>query len=84
MELLKQQLVSRFDYSILSIFRMIDRYGHGKINQDNLRMFLRQHACASDLDEKDLVMWIRRYDTDVDGALKFIDLVTALQTMTNY
>ena len=39
-ELLKQQLVSKFDYSILSIFRMIDKYAHGKINADNLRVFL--------------------------------------------
>jgi len=45
-ELLKQQLVSRFDYSILSIFRLIDRYSHGKINADNLRIFLARHNCA--------------------------------------
>ena len=28
--------------------------------------------------------WIRRFDKDVDGGLKFVDLVNALQTMTNY
>ena len=45
-ELLKQQLVSRFDYSILSIFRIIDKYSHGVVNSDNLRVFLSQHECA--------------------------------------
>ena len=83
-ELLKQQLVSRFDYSILSIFRLIDRYAHGKINSDNLRVFLAEHTCASELHHEDIVNYIRRFDRDVDGGLKFIDLVNALQTMTNF
>ena len=83
-ELLKQQLVSRFDYSILAIFRLIDKYGHGKINADNLRVFLGHHECASEVTHEDIVAWIRRYDKDVDGGLKFVDLVNALQTMTNY
>ena len=77
-ELLKQQLVSRFDYSILSIFRMIDKYSHGKINADNLRIFLAKHACASELEHTDIANWIRRYDKDVDGGLKFVDVVNAL------
>ena len=83
-ELLKQQLVSRFDYSILSIFRLIDKYSHGKINSDNLRVFLGKHMCAQDLDHTDISNWIRRFDKDVDGELKFVDLVNAMQTMTNY
>ena len=40
--------------------------------------------CAQDLEHQDIVNWIRRFDKDVDGALKFVDLVNALQTMTNY
>ena len=83
-EMLKQQLVSQFDYSILSIFRMIDKYAHGKINCDNLRVFLSKFACASEIEHVDIVNWIKRYDKDVDGGLKFVDLVNALQTMTNY
>ena len=43
-----------------------------------------QFECAQQLDETDLGNWIKRYDTDVDGGLKFIDLVNALQTLTNY
>ena len=80
----KQQLISQFDYSILSIFRTIDKYAHGKINSDNLRLFLRQFECSKELNENDISNWIARYDQDVDGGLGFTDLINALQTMTNY
>lgn len=80
----KQQLVSRFDYSILSIFRLIDKYGHGKLNADNLRVFLAQFECAQEIEHEDIVNWIKRFDKDVDGGLNFVDVVSALQTLTNY
>ena len=83
-EVMKQQLVSQFDYSVLSIFRAIDKYAHGKVNADNLRLFLRRFECSKTLDESDIRAWISRYDRDVDGGLDFVDLVNALQTMTNY
>ena len=83
-ELLKQQLISQHDYSVLAIFRLIDQYSHGKVNLDNLRIFMQKFECAQDLDEVDLNNWIKRYDTDVDGGLKFVDVVNALQTQTNY
>ena len=63
---------------------MIDKYSHGKVNADNLRIFLAKHACASELEHSDVTNWIRRYDKDVDGGLKFVDMVNALQTMTNF
>ena len=80
----KQQLVSQFDYSVLSIFRAIDKFAHGKINSDNLRLFLRQFECSKELNESDIGAWIARYDQDVDGGLGFTDLINALQTLTNY
>ncbi len=49
-----------------------------------MRVFLSQHECAVELEHTDIVNYIRRYDKDVDGGLKFVDLVNALQTMTNY
>ena len=63
---------------------MIDMYAHGKINADNLRVFLSKFTCAAELEHTDIVNWIRRFDKDVDGGLKFVDLVNALQTLTNY
>ena len=41
---------------------------------------MQKFECAQDLDEVDLNNWIKRYDTDVDGGLKFVDVVNALQT----
>ena len=83
-EVMKQQLVSQFDYSVLSIFRAIDKYAHGKVNADNLRLFLRKFECSKALDESDISSWISRFDRDVDGGLDFVDVVNAMQTMTNY
>ena len=54
------------------------------MNADNLRLFLRSFECSKSLDESDISCWIARYDRDVDGGLDFVDLVNALQTMTNY
>ena len=39
-ENMKQQLVSQFDYSIMEIFRTIDRFSQGMITSDNMRVFL--------------------------------------------
>jgi len=63
---------------------MIDKYSHGVVNSDNMRVFLSQHECAQELEHTDIVNYIKRFDKDVDGGLKFVDLVNALQTMTNY
>jgi len=46
-EYLKQDLINQFDYSILSIFRSIDQFSHGKITSDNLRTFLLNFDCAA-------------------------------------
>jgi len=73
-----------FDYSILSIFRYIDQFSHGSINIDNMRTFLKRFPCASVLEEEDIGNWIRRYDKDIDGGLKFTDLCTALSCVMNY
>ena len=63
---------------------MIDKYAHGQINGDNLRLFLRQFECSKELSQTDISSWIARYDRDVDGGLDFSDLIGALQTLTNY
>lgn len=57
---------------------MVDKYAHGKINADNLRVFLSSYDCATEVEHTDIVNWIRRFDKDVDGGLKFVDLVNAL------
>jgi len=69
---------------VLSVFRLIDQYAHGQVNLDNLRLFMARFPSSQDVDEMDLTNWITRYDKDVDGGLKFTDLVETFQTLSNY
>jgi len=54
------------------------------VRADNLRVFLKNFPCARLLDEEDICAWVSRFDRNVDGGLSFSDLVSSLQTMTNY
>ncbi len=69
---------------MLEIFRHIDRYAHGTINADNLRVFFRSFDFCSDLDEEDVLNWLRRYDRDVDQKLDYADFVTSLGPYCQY
>ena len=51
---------------------------------DNLRIFLSDFECSIGLTQTDITNWIKRYDTDVDSKLTFIDFVNALSIATSY
>lgn len=63
----KQQLLNKKYFSIFEIFRAIDKYVHGKINSDNLRVFFRNFDFCMNIEEEDIGNWIRKYDRDVDS-----------------
>lgn len=69
---------------MLEIFRCIDQYAHGYINNDNLRVFLKGFDFTYDLDETDMANYIRRYDRDVDKQLDYSDFVRALGPFCQY
>ena len=73
-----------FDYSIMEIFRTVDRFQQGVITPDNLRIFLQEFECSLGLNQSDITNWIKRYDTDVDNKLTFIDFVNSLSCATCY
>jgi len=52
---------------MFEIFRAIDKYSHGKINCDNLRVFFRNFDFCMNIEEEDMINWIRKYDRDVDS-----------------
>lgn len=83
-EVLKQQLMSKEDFSMLEIFRHIDQFAHGSINCDNLRVFSKNFDFCADLMEEDMQNWIRRYDRDVDFHLSYADFVKALGPYCQY
>jgi len=69
---------------MLEIFRHIDQFAHGNINADNLRVFFRNFEFCNDLEEEDLLNWIRRYDRDVDMKLDYSDFVNSLGPYCQY
>jgi len=83
-EIDKQELMCKEDFSMLEIFRHIDLYAHGNINSDNLRVFFRNFEFCSDLTEEDIQNWIRRYDRDVDLRLDYSDFVRSLGPMCEF
>lgn len=68
-DILKRDLVVRFDYTPLAAFRSIDRYAVGRIDTINLGTFLRNNNSSPS--EAQLLAIIRRVDTDGDAALCF-------------
>ena len=58
--------------------RAIYKYAHGKINNDNLRVFFRNFDFSMNIEEEDIENWIRKYDRDVDFQLDYSDFVTSI------
>ena len=83
-EQLKQELMSVKEFSYLEIFRHVDQFAHGTINPDNLRVFFQNFDFCNDLDEEDILNWIRRYDRDCDMHLDFSDFVRSLGPYCQY
>jgi Ca2+-binding EF-hand superfamily protein len=65
LEILKEDLESRYDYSALASFKTIDRYNEGIINTYNLSTFLKNNGFFAT--ERELLCIIRRIDTDGDA-----------------
>lgn len=81
-EKLKQQLVSRFDWSAFEAFRIIDDYDHKNINADNLRCFLRKYSVF--LPEADLNALIALFDQDCDGRLNLSEFIIAMKPLLQF
>lgn len=69
------------DFSSLEIYTAIDKFGHGVVNADNLRVFLKEFACSNQVKHEELQGLIRRFDKNVDGGLTLNELICVLQPM---
>ena len=69
LNILKTELEIRYDYSIYSAFRSIDRYNEGYIDTYNLGTFLRNNGYYAS--ERELIAIIRRVDTDGDAKISY-------------
>ena len=68
-DVLRHDCEVRYDYSIGSAYRSIDRYNDGRIDTYNLGAFLRSHGHYAT--ETELSSIIRRIDTDGDARLSY-------------
>lgn len=81
LEILKNELEVRYDYSTFAAFRSIDRYNEGNINTYNLGLFLKNTGYYAT--EKELLAIIRRIDTDGDAKLSYSEFSEFLRSSEN-
>eukprot|EP00347_Sterkiella_histriomuscorum_P013526 403364375 len=80
----KQELITQYDWSALEAFRIIDEYSHGNVNNDNLRVFLRQYDSFASVAEEDMTKLIRKYDKDSDKAWSFREFINAINPLSQF
>jgi hypothetical protein len=78
LEILRMDLDSRYDYTLLSAYRAVDRYNEGCINTYNLSVFLKNNGFYAT--EKELLCIIRRIDTDGDAKLSYTEFAEFMKS----
>ena len=73
----KELLKSRYDFSRLDAFRAIDRYRLNSILRDDLRLFLIRNGIEANSLDVDNIM--RRLDMDRDGRLTYTEFCAYLE-----
>ena len=64
---MKQELASRYDYSIERLYKEVDDINYGYIDASNLKRFLIK--CSIISNERLLIAILRRFDLDADAKL---------------
>lgn len=80
---MKQQLASRYDYNLETLFRSVDDWNYKFIDQLNLKRFLIK--CSVLATDNLLLSIIRRIDLDADNKLnlkEFIDAIRPIETFS--
>lgn len=81
-EMLKQQLASRYDFSLDLLFKTVDDWNYKYIDQTNLKRFLIK--CSVLPNDHLLVAVIRRIDLDADAKLNFKEFIDAIRPIENF
>lgn len=68
-ELLKEDVVSRYDYSNIDAFKLVDADRVGVINFDNFYLFMKRNGIF--VSESDYLALLRRSDRDDDGRISY-------------
>ncbi len=78
LEVQKQELEYRHDYSVVGAFRTIDRYNEGSLNTFNIDNWLKQNNHFAS--EREIIALIRRMDTDGDCKVSFEEFSDMIQS----
>jgi len=71
LEVLKGDLESRYDFTVYSAFRTIDRFNEGFLTIDNLKVFFRSNYQY--FTDREILSVIRRIDTDGDARISYTE-----------
>mmetsp|Transcript_31612 Transcript_31612/g.28759 ORF Transcript_31612/g.28759 Transcript_31612/m.28759 type:complete len:573 (-) Transcript_31612:843-2561(-) len=75
-ELLKEDLVARYDFSNIEAFKLIDSERAGVIDFDNFYLFMKRNGIF--VSESDYLSLLRRTDRDDDGRISYEEFVESL------
>ena len=81
-ELLKEELVSRYDFNLRTIHEIIAEAGEGRVDYDALYTFLQKNNIS--VIERDVVALLRRVDVDRDGRLSYSEFTEAVLPVDDY
>lgn len=81
-ETLKQQLASRYDYSLEQLFKAVDDWNYKYVDQTNLKRFLIK--CSVLPNQNLLISIIRRIDLDADAKLNFKEFIDAIRPVETF
>ena len=81
-EYLKQQLASRYDYSLAYLFKSVDDWNYKYIDQINLKRFLVK--CGVIPTDNLLMAIIRRMDLDADAKLNLKEFIDSVRPIENF
>ena len=77
-EMARDSVMRRYDYSVYAAFRSIDKYNDGFVDAVSLGSFLRSHYHY--LLEKELLCIVRRLDTDGDARISYSEFSDFLRS----
>jgi Ca2+-binding EF-hand superfamily protein len=81
-ELLKEDLVSRYDFSLRGSYEALVEAGDGRVDYDAFYRFLQKNSIP--VIEKDILALLRRVDADRDGRLTFSEFCDAITPADTY
>lgn len=82
MERLKEEIASRYDYSVDSLYKEVDDWNYNYIDFNNLKRFILKMGVAPT--DALLVAILRRFDLDADAKLTYQEFSDGIKPVEEY